>query len=513
MASPSLMAWLEKELKSFEAGTDLGLMAIPPDDYMHRSSCCLTSDTSTQRIRANSRPPPRTKSNERSIITECIISRPHRYWKCLLYVVSSVYHRLWFLVVLSNVMALTVTLPQELRRSPFSSDACTTASVANLLVAVLVRQDYMKNIMFHTCWSAPHTAPLWLRHRLALVYENGGVHSGCAVSSFLWFAQLTVFLWINFARGHAYSTAVLAMDGVLMTLLVGILLMSLPQVRRKHHNLFENTHRFAGWIAIALFWIALFCCAQQAARDNDGKSTVPLGLTLARAPAFWMLTVITAHAIYPWLLLRKVLVTKTELLSDHAIRIYFSPRERIPPLHGCAISDSPLHEWHSFAAIPGRDGAASIIVSKAGDWTAKTVHCPAPYYYMRGIHATGVLGMAQLFRTVVIMATGSGIGPCLALFGQTPQTKIRLIWSTPNPREIFGDKICNSVLSEDPHAVIIDTRKPGQRRPDLTAFACEVYRMESAEAIFFISNRKLTRRVVGSLREKGLPAFAPVFDS
>lgn len=132
------------------------------------------------------------------------------------------------------------------------------------------------------------------------------------------------------------------------------------------------------------------------------------------------------HTIYPWLLLRKVPVVKVESLSDHAIRIYFSPKEFIKPLHGLAISDAVLHEWHSFAAIPDIDGidggASSCIVSKARDWTAKAIERPAEAYYMRRCHMTGALHMAKVFKRVVIMATGSGVGPCLALFGHALKT-------------------------------------------------------------------------------------------
>jgi hypothetical protein len=41
------------------------------------------------------------------------------------------------------------------------------------------------------------------------------------------------------------------------------------------------------------------------------------------------------------------------------------------------ISDAPLTEWHGFATIPepGKTGY-SLVVSKAGDWTTKTIGAP-----------------------------------------------------------------------------------------------------------------------------------------
>jgi NAD(P)H-flavin reductase len=194
-------------------------------------------------------------------------------------------------------------------------------------------------------------------------------------------------------------------------------------------------------------------------RSEAGSSAgVTLAYALVHSAAFWLLLIISFHVIYPWILLRKVPVVKVEHLSDRAVRLYFSPKESIQPLHGVSISDSPLHEWHSFAAISdagGADGgAASCIVSKAGDWTERTVNRPADFYYMRGCHMTGTLYMAKVFTRVVIMATGSGVGPCLALFGHAPKTKIRLLWFASSPRNTFGENIISRVLKQDPQAVI-----------------------------------------------------------
>ena len=412
----------------------------------------------------------------------------------------------------ANLIAIIVTVMRATKSPTLPLAGCANASVANLLIAILVRQDYVKNLMYHACWSVPHSAPLWLRRRLALVYENGGVHSGAAASALLWFAVFTGFLWTDFARNAFTDPAVLTFDCMLAALLLAIVVTAIPQVRRRYHNSFENVHRWAGWFGIALFWCALVLFARDEVRQNPGVS---LGRSLVRLPAFWMLIIVSLHAVYPWVLLRKVAVVRSDRLTDHAIRLYFDPKEKIPPLHGLSISNAPLHEWHAFAAIPddgSECGAASCIISRAGDWTAKTIESPAPYYYMRGIHATGVLAMAQIFRTVVVMATGSGIGPCLSTFGHMPRTKIRIIWSAPDPRGIFGDKIYNRVLREDPEAIIWDTRRDG-RRPDLVRMAGDLYHAISAEAVFFISNRNLTRKVIRSLKERHVAAFAPVFDS
>lgn len=49
------------------------------------------------------------------------------------------------------------------------------------------------------------------------------------------------------------------------------------------------------------------------------------------------------------------------------------------------------------------------------------------------------------------------------------------------------------VLEQDPQAVIWDTRVGGQERPNVVAMAHAIYTAMEAEALFFISNKKLTK--------------------
>lgn len=58
-----------------------------------------------------------------------------------------------------------------------------------------------------------------------------------------------------------------------------------------------------------------------------------------------------------------------------------------------------------------------------------------------------------MFRRIVLVATGSGIGPCTpAILGR--ELPIRLLWTAPNLRETFGDKLVDSILEANPEAVI-----------------------------------------------------------
>lgn len=136
---------------------------------------------------------------------------------------------------------------------------------------------------------------------------------------------------------------------------------------------------------------------------------------------------------------------------------------------------------------------------------------------MRGIPSTGVIICARLFRRVVLVTTGSGIGPCLSLLttlrkhdGSRP-TRVKLIWSTPAPLATFGQKLVDEVRQASPGAVVWDTRVRG--RPDMLGLVWETYREFEAEAVVVLSNAKVTADVVYGMESRGVPAYGPIFDS
>lgn len=124
------------------------------------------------------------------------------------------------------------------------------------------------------------------------------------------------------------------------------------------------------------------------------------------------------------------------------------------PGHFTRMSIDPLFEWHSFATIaePGKKGY-SAIVSRAGDWTKKQISNPPEKIWIRGIPCYGVVRVTPMFRRVVMVATGSGIGPIApVVFAQ--RTQIQLLWTAPAVRKTFGNELVDKLLEASPHAVI-----------------------------------------------------------
>lgn len=126
--------------------------------------------------------------------------------------------------------------------------------------------------------------------------------------------------------------------------------------------------------------------------------------------------------------------------------------------------------------------------------------------------ACGVLHVSKLFRRIVLIATGSGIGPCLSVL-KAGQVDCRLLWSTRTPRTTFGGKLVDEVINIDPHAVIFDTSKSNGQRPDMVRMAYSMYMDYGAEAVVIISNPKLTYEVVYGLESRGVPAYGAIWDS
>jgi NAD(P)H-flavin reductase len=149
--------------------------------------------------------------------------------------------------------------------------------------------------------------------------------------------------------------------------------------------------------------------------------------------------------------------------------------------------------------------------SRAGDWTSNFIDNPPTRIWVKGAPIYGVMRVALMFKKVLVVATGTGIGPCLSLLESCPEHPMHVLWMGSNPRESFGDTIINSVYTADSDACIVDTSKAG--RGDILRLAHARYVESQSEAVVIISNAKVTRLVVGGLESRGIPVFGAIFDS
>ncbi|MDX3113218.1 hypothetical protein [Streptomyces scabiei] len=365
---------------------------------------------------------------------------------------------------------------------PLSDRSLGHAALANLALAVLIRQQYVVNLLFRLATSAPTHWPLRLRWTLGKVYHFGGLHVGGALAGAAWFLTLTL---------RTTDGPLAAVNWTLTVLLAVIVATALPPFRSRRHDAFERIHRFGGWSALALFWTHTLLTAPG-----------PLSLTV--------LALVTFSVALPWLRLRRVDV-RTERPSRHVALARFD--HGVTPFAGSstAISRSPLKEWHSFANVPAPgESGFRLTISRAGDWTGSFIDDLPSKVWTKGITTAGVANIEVLFTKVVYVATGSGIGPCLPhlLAAQVPS---RLVWATRDPRTTYGDALVDEILAVQPQAVVWDTSRDG--KPDMVALAYAAYRDFGAEAVICISNKKLTWQVVHGLERRGIPAYGAIWDS
>lgn len=417
----------------------------------------------------------------------------------------TVYHQLSLLVILPNA---AVIVYQLCRCTLFDQPTtCINAVAANVTAAVLIRQDHVINFLFTSFGLIPHWVPLRLRWHIARLYHLGSVHSGAGVASGMWLIFFNIASILH--EPHTGMTpkvaAIIALCLAMDVMLLQMLVFSMPVFRHRFHNFFELSHRFSGWLLLLVFWAFLVIYNIFEAKEQGAT----LAILFYRSPTFWLLAITTVWIVLPWLRLRRV-TPQIERLSSHALRLHFD-YATIGPCRTPRFSTSPLTEWHSFASIPNYySNGYSIIISRAGDWTANIIDQPPTTLWTRGYPACGVLYMAKLFRKVLCVSTGSGIAPVLGLLTM-PNLQCRILWSTKTPDQTCGADIVRRVLKADPRAIILDSR---HGRVDLVQEATKLYEEEGDfEAVFVISNARYTQKIVSELERRGIPAFGPIFDS
>ncbi|KZT09124.1 uncharacterized protein LAESUDRAFT_647112 [Laetiporus sulphureus 93-53] len=413
--------------------------------------------------------------------------------------IMSLYRRLFGIVFITNMGVFIWFCAKGANASQLGR-----VVVGNLFTAILMRQEYVINAWFAVACLAPRSWPLWIRRILARVYSIGGIHSGAGVSGAVWLMLFLGKATRQFIDKDHVTVGTITVSYMILVLLLAMIIFAYPKFRIRHHDTFEIIHRFAGWAAVALVW------AQVVLLTNDYRSPgETLGHAVVHQPTFWLVLIMSLSIIAPWARLRKVPV-RSEVLSEHCVRLYFD-YVNTQPGHFTRMSLKPLLEWHSFAtiAVPGKKGY-SAVVSRAGDWTKEQIGNPPDKIWIRGIPCYGVVRVTPLFRRVVMVATGSGIGP-IAPVVFAKKTEIQLLWTAPTVRKTFGDGLVDSLLEAAPGSIIYDTRQHG--RPDLVKLTYRMVQEFNAEAVVIISNQPLTEKVVYGMMSRGIPAFGAIWDS
>lgn len=153
-----------------------------------------------------------------------------------------------------NAVAAIVLLAQTPGAGEVLSFTLSATNV-NIGIAVLIRQQYVHNLIFRIATGAPLHWPLRVRSILADIHNLGGIHVGCATAAVGWFVGFTGLVLTRPPAGPGPDVvpALQAVALLIAAALVSIAAMAVPRVRERRHEVFEVFHRYAGWITVVLF--------------------------------------------------------------------------------------------------------------------------------------------------------------------------------------------------------------------------------------------------------------------
>src|ERR1700722_283244 len=108
------------------------------------------------------------------------------------------YRKIFTVIFFANLTTLIVFIARN-QGTPNAVDVGTAAS-ANLMVAILFRQENFVNLVYEICVAVPHCTPLSIRRRLAKVFHYGGAHSGSGVAAVVWYILYAATATKDFVR-------------------------------------------------------------------------------------------------------------------------------------------------------------------------------------------------------------------------------------------------------------------------------------------------------------------------
>lgn len=416
----------------------------------------------------------------------------------------TVYKRLFATCFTSNIIALVLAISGHF---PFGKHRPTLISMANILTLILCRSEAFLRIVFwfvvkvlgHPC------VPLFIKTTTTSFLQSlGGIHSSCGVSSVAW---LIYSLVLTLKAPENTSTEIVFVATTIAALLILSCLSAFPLIRHLHHNVFERTHRFAGWIALALLWafVVLTVCYNPKTKSYN-QISIP---TLAGKQEFWFTFAITLFIMLPWLSIKRVPVSVTAP-SGHASLIKFEGG--IPAGLLGRISRSPLSEWHAFGIISNGKDNHMMLAGAVGDFTKGLVSHPPNHLWVRGLHFAGLPYLVNMYNRAVLVATGSGICVFLSFLLQPCNADVCMVWVTKGVEENFGKEIMEMMSGYPTEKIIIhDTMISG--RPNIAKISIEAAKNLKAEVVVVTSNPQGSKDVVSACKTAGFAAFGPIWDS
>jgi ferredoxin-NADP reductase len=113
------------------------------------------------------------------------------------------------------------------------------------------------------------------------------------------------------------------------------------------------------------------------------------------------------------------------------------------------------------------------------------------------------------YSRVVVIATGAGIAPVIPHVIANSH-KLCIVWIGNEHKQTYGE-ILWSLLDSHPRCNIFDTGIYG--RPNVEELTIQAVRDFGAQAVFCVSNKVVTEKLVKTCLRKGIPAYGATWDS
>lgn len=414
------------------------------------------------------------------------------------------YRKLFTFAIVANLAAAVTILYLRVKKDRYMLADIATATAANFTMAVLVRFDPFVNFLFAIVCSVPTSWPLFIRRHCARIYHIGGIHSGCAIAATFWLCIFTIggTLEINKPKWErCIDMPSLVLSYLLLVTFITVSITCRATFRERHPVAWQMMHRYGSLTGLLLFWGQTFSTAK------DFQINIPVAQTYKYSPSVWLLTGVSFAVIISWLFVGRADV-RSEALSGNTVRMYF---EHATATIGTivSISERPLAEWHRLTAIPNAENKGFSLMAVNTNFTRRMLEHPPSRLWVRGIAACGVLRVATLFKSIVLVTADFNICDCLGLI-IAKKTPMRILWTCVDPERTLGREIVQNVLEKDPKALIHDTMTNGQF--DVILEAWKVWRESRAEAVFVVGEREWGATLVYGLASRGIPAYGSTFD-
>ncbi|KAI3888010.1 hypothetical protein MKW92_050312 [Papaver armeniacum] len=415
----------------------------------------------------------------------------------------TVYKRLFVVCLTLNIVGIVLA---AIGRFPYAKEKAALFSIANILALVLCRSEAILRVVFMLAVKVLLRSwiPVQIRTTTTSFLQClGGVHSGCGVSAIAW---LIFALILTLNDRNNTSSEIIAVASSLIFLIGLSSLAAFPLVRHLHHNVFERTHRFAGWTSLLLVWIFIGLTNSY----KPAQKTYDFSLSrFIKTQEFWFTLVITVVIILPWLTVRRVPV-RISAPSNHASIIKFEGGIKAGILG--RISPSPFSEWHAFGIISDGKNEHMMLAGAVGDFTKTLVSNPPSHLWVRGVHFAGLPYLVNMYERVVLVATGSGICVFLSFLLQSSRADVCVVWVAKGIEQNFGKEIQQMMSGFPKDKVIVhDTAVLG--RPNVAKMSIDAAKKWDAQVVIVTSNPEGSRDVVDACKAAGIPAFGPIWDS